>query len=81
MYKTLNEELRDKYPGIAKKALKQPLSAIRLFCLECQGGSLSEVKECICKDCQLYPFRMGKGFGKRPKEKKEIKKELTDENT
>jgi len=81
MHKTLAEELREKYPGIAKKALKQPLSAIRLFCLECCAGILSEVKECSCKGCQLYPFRMGKGFGKRPKEKKEIKKELTDENT
>ena len=28
--------------------------------MDCSGGSAKEVKECIIKDCVLYPFRLGK---------------------
>lgn len=34
-------------------------SAIRAKCIECSGGSLSEVRECVIKRCALYPFRLG----------------------
>lgn len=33
--------------------------AIRLKCLDCSGGSASEVRECIIPLCPLWPFRMG----------------------
>ena len=33
--------------------------AIRAFCLECVGGSHKDVRECVCHDCSLYPFRPG----------------------
>ncbi|MED5605974.1 hypothetical protein VYE96_12220 [Fusobacterium pseudoperiodonticum] len=36
-----------------------PMKAIRLKCLDCSCGQLSEVKECSIKNCALYPFRMG----------------------
>lgn len=37
-----------------------PIKAIRLFCLECCGGSSNEVKLCPSTTCSLYPFRLGK---------------------
>lgn len=33
--------------------------AIRAFCLECVGGSLKDVRECVCHDCSLYHLRPG----------------------
>ena len=39
------------------------MSAIRAKCMECSGFSAIEVKECLMRECALYPFR----FGKYPK--------------
>jgi len=36
-------------------------AAIRLFCIECQGGSLPGVKACAAFQCFLWPYRMGRG--------------------
>lgn len=38
-----------------------PLKAIRRYCLECAGGSPSEVRECggAGADCDIYDFRFG----------------------
>jgi hypothetical protein len=36
------------------------LKAIRTKCLDCSGGSPSEVADCLVKTCALYPFRMGR---------------------
>ena len=36
------------------------LKAIRAKCLDCSGGSPSEVADCLVKNCALYPFRMGR---------------------
>ena len=41
------------------------MKAIRQNCIDCSGGSLKEVKECIIKDCTLYSYR----FGKNPRRK------------
>lgn len=49
-----------------------PLKAIRLFCLDCCGGSSNEVKLCTAPKCALYPFR----FGKNPFR---VKRELSAE--
>lgn len=35
-------------------------SAIRAFCLQCMGGSLTDVKDCPSTDCPLHPFRTGR---------------------
>jgi len=40
-----------------------PIKSIRKHCLECSGGSVKEVRECIIENCPLYPYRLGK----RPK--------------
>ena len=36
------------------------MKAIREKCLECSGRSFSEVSNCECKTCVVYPFRFGK---------------------
>ncbi len=36
-----------------------PMKAIRAKCLECSNGQPKEVRLCPCKDCALYPYRMG----------------------
>jgi hypothetical protein len=36
------------------------LKAIRAKCLDCSGGMASEVRDCLVRNCALYPFRMGK---------------------
>jgi hypothetical protein len=40
-----------------------PLRAIRQKCLDCSGGSWSEVKNCQIIKCPLFTLR----FGKNPK--------------
>ena len=37
-----------------------PLKAIRANCIDCSGGTLKEVKDCVIHDCPLYPYRMGR---------------------
>ena len=37
-----------------------PRQAIRLKCIDCSGGSMKEVRLCVCYDCPLWPHRMGK---------------------
>ena len=42
-----------------------PLKAIRQNCIECSGGSLKDVKDCIIPDCPLYQYRMGKNSNRK----------------
>ena len=42
------------------------LRAIRSKCLDCSGGMPSEVRDCLVRDCALYPFRMGKNPWRAP---------------
>lgn len=55
----LIEELRLKRPVMANNAKTSRKAAIRLFCLECVGGSAKDVKLCCDEICPLYPFRLG----------------------
>ena len=56
---TLRDDLREKYIGLSRKADHEASrsSAVRLFCLECMGGSLAEVKDCQTQACFLWPYR------------------------
>lgn len=36
-----------------------PLKAIKKHCLECSGYEKKQVRECVIKDCVLFPFRQG----------------------
>lgn len=40
--------------------IKNQKTAIRAYCVSCQGGSVVGVKECPSTTCVLFPFRMGK---------------------
>lgn len=51
---------------LTNKGTKEPVGinrrrAIRLKCLDCSAWSWSEVENCEHKNCDLYPFRTGKG--------------------
>lgn len=37
-----------------------PMKIIRAKCIDCSGGSESEVRKCVAYDCVLWPYRMGK---------------------
>lgn len=54
---------------------KNPVKAIRDFCLECCGGSPSMVKECNSANCALHPFRLGKNPYRSKREMTEEQKE------
>jgi hypothetical protein len=43
----------------ARKRIKNPNSAIRAHCLECQGNDTVGVRQCPSFNCPLWPFRMG----------------------
>lgn len=50
-----NDPLENKYQArIGNRA-----TAIRAYCVMCQGGTTSGVRECPSVTCPLYPFRMG----------------------
>ena len=36
-----------------------PIKAIRAKCMDCCCGQAKEVRLCVCKNCPLYPYRMG----------------------
>ncbi|RJQ61049.1 MAG: hypothetical protein C4517_09310 [Stygiobacter sp.] len=36
-----------------------PLRAIKKHCLECSGYEKKQVRECVIKDCVLFPYRQG----------------------
>jgi len=42
-----------------------PLKAIRAKCLECSGGSVGEVRNCLVPECALFPFRFGTNPSRR----------------
>jgi len=42
-----------------------PLKVIRANCLECNGYSEMEVRECAAEDCICYKFRFGRNPVKR----------------
>jgi hypothetical protein len=39
---------------------ESPIDAIRAKCVDCSGGSLSEVRKCVAFRCPLWPYRMGR---------------------
>ncbi len=53
---------------MSKKRLT-PVQSIRRKCIDCSGGLLSEVRECLISDCPLYAYRMGKNPNRKNKAK------------
>ena len=50
-------EIAKAYPRTVAAASKSRKAAIKLFCLECVGGSRIEVKRCTDAGCPLYRYR------------------------
>ena len=42
-----------------------PLKAIKKHCLECSGYEKKQVRECVIKDCVLFPYRLGSNPNRR----------------
>ena len=55
----VNEEIRAQRPEMALQARKSRAKAIRLFCVECMGNNMAEVRRCTVEVCFLWPWRMG----------------------
>lgn len=51
-----DDALENKY----RKRIKNRATAIRAYCVQCQGGDTAGVRECAAVTCPLHPFRMGK---------------------
>lgn len=58
-----------------------PMRAIRAKCIDCCAGVVKEVRNCPCKDCELFPFRMGRNpfMGKIHQETVAANSALADE--
>jgi hypothetical protein len=50
-------EMAVKYPAMVAKAKSSRLVAVRLFCVECMGGSRNDAKGCETTGCFLWPHR------------------------
>lgn len=46
-------------PANPEKRYPSVLKAVRLHCIECNGGSLKATKLCPMAHCRLFPFRFG----------------------
>ena len=55
---TLKEAITDNQTD-TEETITSPLRAIRLHCIDCCCGQMSEVRNCPCTNCFLYPYRMG----------------------
>lgn len=55
----LCDDIRRRHPRKARKADagRSALTALRLFCLECQSDSAAGVRSCPCDYCFLWPYR------------------------
>ncbi len=53
---------------------KNPVKAIRAYCLNCCLESANEVRNCPAEDCQLWHFRMGKNPYRTKREMSEEQK-------
>ena len=51
------QEVATRYPHMVAKAKSSRLVAVRLFCVECMGGSRSDAKACATTGCFLHPHR------------------------
>lgn len=62
MLNRLIHEIREKRPSLASRADRgSRAAAIRLFCLECMGGSAHMVRDCDTRECPLWSYRHGAG--------------------
>ena len=54
----------DVYKRMRDLGIPSILKSIRLYCLDCTGGSKRDVRMCPISQCPMWPYR----FGRQPKE-------------
>ena len=65
------------------KKCKNPVKAIREFCIECMGGRqndgyMKHIKDCGSPDCAVFDFRLGNNPHHKQNLTKEQRKEKSD---
>lgn len=51
--------------GELRKAGLTSTRAIKRYCIDCSGGSITDAKKCRYTDCPLHPYREGKSPNRR----------------
>lgn len=59
---------------------KPLLRVIREKCLDCVCGNSAEVARCPCRDCPLYPYRMGRNPFIKYQTRKDTAESADEEN-
>lgn len=62
--------------------IKSPVTAVRAFCFNCQGGTVSFIRNCTNSNCVLFPFRMGSNpfYGRIADADAEVTEEFPEED-
>jgi hypothetical protein len=57
---TINDQSNDTPTDASARAQPAPplLKVIREKCIDCCGGQVGEVRNCVTKTCALWPYRM-----------------------
>ncbi len=75
-----NRIVKKETEKIEVKKVTNPVKVMRLKCLDCCNGSITEVKLCTCEDCPLHPFRFGKNpYRKKVEYTEERKQQLAEQ--
>lgn len=56
------EQTTDSAGDVKMRGVLSKARAIKLYCLECAGGTASEATFCHLLECPLWPFRLGAGI-------------------
>lgn len=61
--------------------IKSPVTAVRGYCVNCQGGQIAAVRNCTNGSCPLFPFRMGNNpfYGKLANADAEVTEDFNEE--
>ncbi len=49
------DKLRARFPSAVARAPKSKAASVKLFCIECMGGSSIDAGKCTTKQCFLWP--------------------------
>lgn len=58
---TVRDELAKRFPVLVENAKTKRAAAVRLFCIECMGGSNMDAKACPERSCALWPHAWRRG--------------------
>lgn len=62
--KVVRFEIEEGANSMSKYPKRTPLEAIRVFCVECQGGSFQAVTDCVDSQCPFFLYRHGVSLAK-----------------